>query len=262
LKITVFTSNQPRHLALINSLTEIADTVYAVQECNTVFPGKIADFYQKSATIQRYFQKVIEAEHQIFDEVTFLPNKVLTLAVKSGDLNLLSATALAPALNSDYYIVFGASYIKGYLIDFLIKHRAYNIHMGISPYYRGNSCNFWALYDRKPEFVGATIHLLSKGLDSGKMLFYTYPTDNNINNPFLFSMEAVKSAHIGIIEAIKNQKLEWLKPVKQDRSKELRYSKNCDFTDQIAQEYLENQITGVEIKEGLKRNRVQMPEIN
>jgi len=39
--------------------------------------------------------------------------------------------------------------------------------MGISPYYRGNDCNFWALNDNNPHLVGSTIHLLSKGLDNG-----------------------------------------------------------------------------------------------
>ncbi|MBT2282002.1 hypothetical protein J7E78_00310 [Paenibacillus polymyxa] len=60
MKITVFTSNQPRHLALIESLAEISDQVYAVQECNTVFPGQIDDFFKKSEIMQEYFEHVIE----------------------------------------------------------------------------------------------------------------------------------------------------------------------------------------------------------
>ena len=33
--------------------------------------------------------------------------------------------------------------------------------MGVSPYYRGCDCNFWALYDNNPHLVGATIHICS-----------------------------------------------------------------------------------------------------
>src|SRR5690606_39404976 len=69
---------------------------------------------------------------------------------------------LADALDSDVYVVFGASYIRGPLIDYLVARGAINIHMGVSPYYRGSSCNFWALYDGRPEYVGATIHKLSR----------------------------------------------------------------------------------------------------
>ena len=43
---------------------------------------------------------------------------------------------------SDVYVVFGTSYIKGEIVDFLVKQKAINIHAGVSPYYRGTDCNF------------------------------------------------------------------------------------------------------------------------
>ena len=54
------------------------------------------------------------------------------MSVKSGDLNLLSRNQFDAALNSDVYVVFGASYIKGWLSDFLVEKDAINIHIGIS----------------------------------------------------------------------------------------------------------------------------------
>ena len=44
---------------------------------------------------------------------------------------------LSDFLKSDVYVVFGSSYIKGELVDFLVKQKAINIHAGVSPYYRG-----------------------------------------------------------------------------------------------------------------------------
>ena len=92
------------------------------------------------------------------------------LEITPGYLNNFSLKNLSVFLNSDIYIVFGGSYIKGPLVNFLIKKKTFNIHMGISPYYRGTDCNFWALYDNNPHLVGATIHMLSKGLDSGPII--------------------------------------------------------------------------------------------
>ena len=43
--------------------------------------------------------------------------------------------------------------------------------MGVSPYYRGADCNFWALYDSNYHLVGSTIHYLSKGIDSGDIIY-------------------------------------------------------------------------------------------
>ena len=100
-----------------------------------------------------------------------------------GDLNTCSLDNISDFLKSDIYIVFGSSYIKGDLINFLVNAKAINIHMGVSPYYRGTDCNFWALYDNNPHLVGATIHLLSKGLDSGPMLYHAM--SNFKKNPYI-----------------------------------------------------------------------------
>ena len=242
MKITLFSSNQPRHLNLARDLSSIADTVYFVNEVNTVFTGKIDDFYKKSETMQEYFQHVIDAERKVFGEIGFLPSNAKTLSMKSGDLNLASKAQLADALESDVYIVFGASYIKGWLIDFLVDRGALNIHLGISPYYRGASCNFWALYDGNPSYVGATIHMLSKGLDSGDMLFHCVPKLFKDDSPFDFTMRSVAVAHKGLVEAVNSGKIFSMPRVKQGKTLEVRYTKNADFTDLVAREFLDRKI--------------------
>ncbi len=245
MKITVFTSNQPRHLSLIKDLANIADEVYAVMEVNTIFPGRKADFFKKTEVMQEYFNNVLESEKRIFGDISLLPANVRSLSVKLGDLNDIPQTVLAPLIESDIYIVFGASYIKGWLIDFLVAKGAYNIHMGVSPYYRGSSCNFWACYDKNFHLVGSTIHLLSKGLDSGPMLFHALPTPEI--NPFDFTMKAVKSAHTGLVRFIANGQLREFPPIVQDRTKEIRYTRNEHFDDTVAREYLDTPISGEEI---------------
>ncbi len=71
------------------------------------------------------------------------------------------------------------------------KQKAINIHAGVSPYYRGTDCNFWALYDDNPHLVGTTIHLLSKGLDSGPMLYHAM--SNLKTNPFEYTMSTISN---------------------------------------------------------------------
>ncbi len=250
MKLAVFTSNQPRHFHLIAALAEIAETVYAVQECNTVFPGKVKDFYDNSPVMRAYFERVMDAEKTVFGELAFMPDNVRTLSLKDGDLNDLSLEILKPVLKADYCIVFGASFIKAPLIDALIAKRTINIHMGVSPYYRGSSCNFWALYDKRPELVGATIHLLGRGLDSGAILYHALP-DASSCDPFDLGMKAVKSAHESLVERIRSGEIETFSAVEQDKSKELRYTRNMDFTDDIAKRYLESLPSPENIAESL-----------
>ena len=252
MKITVFTSNQPRHISLIEGLASISDEVFAIQECNTVFPGQVEDFFKRSEIMQNYFGHVIDAEKTVFGSPRFLPANVQSLSLKLGDLNKLDMNVLQPALRSDYYVVFGSSFIEGELIEFLVNHRAINIHMGVSPFYRGSSCNFWALYDKRPDYVGATIHLLSKGLDSGPMLFHALPKAQEID-PFVLGMLAVKSAHEGLLSALKTGDILKMDAVPQDKSLEIRYTRNKDFDDEVASKYLENPPTPKEVFDSMEK---------
>ena len=242
MKITLFTSNQPRHINLAQKLSEFSEEVFCIQECNTVFPGLIDDFFKRSEVMKKYFNNVIKAENKIFGGVKFSQHKVRTLSIKSGDLNNIDREQISVALNSDVYIVFGASYIKGWLVDFLIERGAFNIHMGLSPYYRGSSCNFWALYDNNPGYVGATIHMLSKGLDSGPMLFHCIPRLMYNDSPFDFTMRSVEVAHNALCARIKDGSIFDFEKNQQDKSQEVRYSRNKEFSDEVAKEFLERKL--------------------
>ena len=112
--------------------------------------------------------------------------------------------------------------------------------MGVSPFYRGTDCNFWALYDNNPHLVGATIHMLSKGLDSGPILYHAM-SDVNVD-PYEYTMSTVKSAFYSIIHKIKDKSIFKIKPLEQDKSKEIRYSKRTDFNEQVIKDYFSKEI--------------------
>jgi hypothetical protein len=247
-KITLFTSNSPRHLSLAEGLSAIADEVFVVHECVTAFPGQVEDFFRRSEVMQRYFGRVVAAEQTVFGQARFLPDNVRQLPLRMGDLSLMPMERLGAALESDLFVVFGASYIRGPLIDHLVSRDALNIHMGLSPWYRGSSCNFWALNDGRPDLVGATIHRLSRGLDSGDMLYHARPPIEAVD-PFVFGMKAVKAAHDSLIERIASGEIAAMAPVVQDRGQELRYTRNRDFDDAAAEAYL----AAAPTPEGLKR---------
>ena len=255
MKITVFTSNQPRHISFIRKLSGIADQVYAVQECSTLFPGAVQDsIYNSSPVMKEYFEHVTRAEQEQFGDVSFTPGNVKTLSLKMGDIAGVMPERISEALQSDYYIVFGASYIRPPLVDVLIEKRAVNIHMGVSPYFRGSSCNFWAIHDGHSELVGATIHLLSRGLDSGAMLFHALP-EPVACDPFVLGMKAVSAAHNGLCNHIKNGTLGTMKPVFQDKTQQIRYSRHAEFNDNVAQQYLQSLPSADTVFQHLKKHQ-------
>ena len=242
MKITLFTANSNRHNYLINLFSNFCDELFVVQESATIFPGVIPNHYPASETMKNYFDKVNKAQIKLFGNsyVNNLLKNIKTLPMLSGDLNKCSLSFLSDFLKSDVYVVFGGSYIKGELADFLVQNKAINIHMGVSPYYRGTDCNFWALYDDNPQLVGATIHMLSKGLDSGPMLYHAM--SHIKTNPFEYTMSTVKSAFLSITERIKDKSLFHIEPRIQNDSKIIRYSKKIDFNEEIVERYFEKTI--------------------
>jgi len=257
MKVTVLTSNQPRHLHLVNALAEVCDEVFAIQECSTLFPGEVEDFYKNSDLFKSYFSKVVEAEKNVFGDTVFTKKNVRSLVMKFGDLNRIPLEKFGPALESDFFIVFGTSYIKGALCDFLVEKRCLNIHMGVSPYYRGAATNFWPLFDRRPELVGATIHLLTKGLDSGPILFHALPQVEKIS-PFLLGMKSVRSAHLALVSSLRDNSLFEYKPNIQNKELEIRYTKKRDFDDDVIACYLDRVMTDEEVFKALEKREMKM----
>ena len=242
MKITLFTSNDKRHNFFINMLSEVSEELFVVQECKTIFPGIIPGSYPVTETMKKYFSEVKNAQLKLFGNslINTSSKKIKILPMLYGDLNKCSISFLSDFLKSDIYIVLGSSYIKGELIEFLLKKKALNIHAGVVPYYRGNDCNFWALFDDNPHLVGSTIHLLSKGLDSGDILYHAMSKVKS--NPFEYTMSTLKSAFYSIFDKIKSNTLFDLKPQKQEKAKQIRYTKRIDFDEAIVKEYFKKRI--------------------
>ena len=237
MKITCITSNLPRHNYLINSLADIRCKLFVIQECQSYFPGLINDIHYKINDInEKYFQKVNNEQKFFFEKHNgIFPNNLMIKSLSFNELNFFNLKDLKDYLNSDLYIVFGSSYLKGALVDFLIKKKAINIHMGLSPFYRGTDCNFWSIHDRNFHLVGATVHRLSKGLDNGDILFHSLP--KFYSNPMRFNMSSVKAVIDNLVRLIKNNKIMSLKTKKQDKNLQIRYTTKKDFNHDAIKEF-------------------------
>ncbi len=242
MKITVFTSNSRRHNYLINSLALISDELFLIQECKTLFTGQINSFYKVSQPLQKYFSLVNKSQNKIFKNqyVNLQKKKIRFFSIPFGDLKKINKEMIKDFLRSDMYVVFGTGILTGDLCEFLIKKKAINLHMGVSPFYRGTDCNFWAIYDNNPQLVGATIHLLERGVDNGKILYHAFP--KMVSNPFDFSMLSVKAAIDSVIFNLKNNNFSKFKPIPQDKGNEIRYSKKDEFNDEIIKNFFNRKI--------------------
>ncbi len=70
-------------------------------------------------------------------------------------------------------------------LDGVIAHGFINLHTGLSPYARGGNCNLFMLLEGKPQYVGATIHYIDSGIDSGDIIRTIRP-EMHAGEPFEF----------------------------------------------------------------------------
>ena len=253
MKITVFTSNQPRHLAFIRALAGVANQVTAVIETKSVFPAPLAD--GAMTPLDQYFARMRTSEERIFGKIGPCPDGVRVLALPHSELSQASLDVLGPALEADRYFTFGCSYIRGDLCSTLIQKKAINLHIGVSPQFRGSACNFWALEHGRADLVGATVHRLAAGLDSGAILFHTFPAGPT-DDPFDLGMLAVQSAIEGTIHHLSSDVLD--DPgVEQDRSQQIYYSRNKDFTAELAQQFLIHPPARAAVEAQIKQRNVE-----
>lgn len=249
-------------MALIDQLSQVANQVFAFQECDTLFPDKLkSSQFNRSEVMSRYIEKMSNAQDRVFGNPRVPTGKnIFSFPMTFGDINHINIQDFPQALDSDFFIVFGASFIKGSLCDFLVEKGALNIHMGVSPFYRGSSCNFWSMYKKDFQYMGATIHKLSKGLDSGPILMTVFPEPELID-PFELTMKSVKSAQNALaayLSKIYNNPSEQLEARPQDRSKERCYTRAKDFTDEVAKDYLENLPLEEDIVRAMKERNLNL----
>jgi len=72
-------------------------------------------------------------------------------------------------LSPDRVALFGSSIIRDPLLS-RFAGSIINMHLGLSPYYRGSATNFWPLVHGLPECVGVTLHHATLRVDGGHVL--------------------------------------------------------------------------------------------
>jgi methionyl-tRNA formyltransferase len=240
MKVVVFTSDCLRHKALLNSLAACGYQVTAWVEPR--FEKSISRQLTLPDNLKLYFQKLSQAEKEIFGLEESLSPCIHLFFVPFGRIDNEYSPEMDKYLSeADVVIVFGSSYIKEPLVTKLIKKKAINIHTGISPQYRGVDCNFWALFDGNPHLVGATIHLLDRGLDSGDILKFVYPQYVKRLDLFYLTMSVVKSAQASLIDFLEKENFFEKSIIKQNSTELIRYTRTRDFTEQVATQYFEKE---------------------
>ena len=205
MKAIVLTSTMRRHQFVANTLAARLDVRCVWQEQKSFAPLDYAGSREEEALIVEHFAARDAAEAAYFADHAVV--RADTRRVEPGGCNDAAEIERMRQISPDVVLVFGTGMLRQPLID-TFPGRILNIHLGLSPYYRGAGTNFWPLVNREPEYCGATIHFLDAGVDTGPIVAHVRPEIRSGDGPhdignrtIVAAADALASAAIAHAEA-------------------------------------------------------------
>lgn len=232
MKLAIITSNYFRHKYFIESLSKNFEIAGIVMEEKKRDPSKKGEGTADESRVKSYFADRDTSEKEFFGSVDW--NSVVArvgadkiVTIRAGLINETENAEMIRKWNPDYIAVFGSSILKDNIID-MFPHRIINMHLGLSPFYRGSGTNFWPLYDEVPEYVGVTIHYLDKGIDTGEIIAQARPNIKPEDTQHSIGNKTIKAGVDALIAVLKRfERGEEVIGIKQDLTK----GKLCLFKD-------------------------------
>ena len=194
-RAVVLTSTSLRHRFLVHALASRLDVVGVWQETKRFAPLELPGSDEDRASIASHFHARDLSEREYFGEhdTLRLSPAAIRREVGPGGCNEPGEVAAMRSLAPDVVLVFGTEILRDEVIA-SFRGNLINLHLGLSPYYRGSGTNFWPLVNREPEYVGATIHYLDAGIDSGPIIAHVRPEMRAADGPHDVGNRAIVAA--------------------------------------------------------------------
>ncbi|MGG9960071.1 formyl transferase [Ferruginibacter sp. SUN106] len=126
-----------------------------------MFSVLVVPYLRKKATVRK---AALVEEYQLNNSV-FSNDKTHLVSSVNDD----ACKQLMEQLQPDIVIVNGTRIISKKILQ-CTNATFINMHVGITPWYRGSHGGYWALYNNDIENFGTTIHLVDTGVDTGGVL--------------------------------------------------------------------------------------------
>tara|TARA_Y100000310_G_scaffold94901_2_gene92721 strand:- start:25718 stop:26512 length:795 start_codon:yes stop_codon:yes gene_type:complete len=258
MKLAIFTSNSLRHKFLANSLARHVDDTLTIVECRENDESNFS--YGDNESIISHFRKRYETEKKFFGNNCEFISKNIPILHKEVNSNFIFQKI--KNYDPDIMIVFGASIIKDPLLSLGKRNRFLNLHLGLSPYYKGNATNFWPFINNELEFLGSTVLHIDPGIDTGDIITHVKPKIEVGDNVHTIgckivqqSIEKIKD----ILDVIKNGgEINRVPQWSVDDEKIYRLK---DFNENVLNQYLKNLNDGI-VDKFLKNDRKKIKVVD
>ena len=158
-----------------------------------------------------HFKERYRIESDYFGDLdpSIVYKTVQSIYCKKNQLNSEKIIKFVQEYNADVCIVFGSGILKNELLE-VLPVDTINMHLGLSPNYKGSATLFWPFYNLEPQFAGVTFHKVSNRVDAGDILHQVTPKMEYGDGIHHLSSKAVIKASEELIKLIEfRSKNQW-----------------------------------------------------
>ncbi len=203
-KLVVITGDQLAHNYFINQLRANFNLSAIFIEKNR-YPDPTCNSKKEREAWDEFFVNLKKQEEYLFQfsKCNNVLNYPQNFYIEKGCLNENKTIKLINKFNPAIILIFGTSLLCSKYLD-LYPNQILNLHVGLSQYYRGTSCNFWPIYNLEPKLLGATIHYVTNRMDGGNILFQDSIELHKNDSQFILMTKPIILGTKLMVEAIKS----------------------------------------------------------
>lgn len=123
--------------------------------------------------MRRNIQGSNRFRRKFFGDIPFSNLKTPLLYV--DDINAKEVSDTIRSIQPEFILVMGTSILRRDVLSAAESSSIINIHGGYLPFYKGNHCFFFALYNRDYDRIGSTIHFINKCVDTDPIICHVIP---------------------------------------------------------------------------------------
>lgn len=221
----ILTANKLRHQYFVKTVSDHFNLLGVITQ-----PKK--KYYKstiyESELVRGHFERLAETEHRYFgDYENVIHDQAGFEVYETDDINDEKCVAWAREKGPEVIFLFGTRILGDawfHLFDNII-----NLHLGLSPFYRGSATLFWPFVNGELGCVGVTIHLAVKEVDAGPILRRIKPEVEVGDDYYEINYKAIKGGIDSIPYAVQDYLNGKLQPISQDLMKKERSYKKKDF---------------------------------